>query len=500
MKSLHCWLRVVPPTAAAFGLALSLGAPARAAELPEVAPPNPSEIYMGQEVQGCAWPTAVSVTGGNSLCTGTLIHELIVVYAAHCGGGNKKIGFGNDAGLPSKTIQTEYCLTNPDYGGVNDQGHDWAFCKLAQPITEIPVTPPVMGCEGNQYLTPGSDIAIVGFGDNTQQGGAGIKRWAITTLLNVFGNTALVGGNPDPGICSGDSGGPAFVQYDDGTWHAFGIASTVTGGCGGQGVHSLIPAAVGWIEDKSGIDVTPCHTVNGQWDPTWRCQGFSMTSQQGSGEWSSWCDGNQASGSSNTCGDPFDVNPDETAPVVSIVDPLDQAEFTPDDKPPIIINADDGDGWGIVKAWVAINGADQPEIFYPPYEYKQVQFPMGVYTLVAKAEDAAGFTAESAPVTIYVGVEPGETTTTTGDTTSDTGTGPDTDPTTDGTTDDSTDPGTSDGGTTAGPGSSTGDGTGGTDSGSEEGGDEGCGCTSGGESPWAALTLLALVGLPRRRR
>ena len=50
------------------------------------------EVYNGVPVEECAWPTVVAVTGGG-LCTGTLIHPELVVYAAHCGGGQKSLRF-----------------------------------------------------------------------------------------------------------------------------------------------------------------------------------------------------------------------------------------------------------------------------------------------------------------------------------------------------------------------------------------------------------------------
>ncbi len=56
-------------------------------------------------------------------------------------GGSKTILFGEDIGSPPKTAKAELCMTNPDYAGVNDQEHDWAFCRLGQAITEPPITP-----------------------------------------------------------------------------------------------------------------------------------------------------------------------------------------------------------------------------------------------------------------------------------------------------------------------------------------------------------------------
>ena len=476
MKRFYRSICVLPCVAA---IVAPLDASARAAAAPEAAAPASSAIIMGEEVEGCGWPTTVAVKYGSgfSLCTGTLIHEEIVIYAAHCGDGDIEIGLGNVSLDPPQLVTTEYCSVNPEYDG--DEATDFAFCKLAAPITGIPITPPLMGCEGAEYLQPGSDVAIAGFGSDSIDGGFGIKRWAITTLQSVAGKEAVVGGDPDPGPCPGDSGGPAYVQLADGSWRVFGIASTVEAGCGGKGRYALVPAAIPWIEAESSIDVTPCHTATGLWEPTSRCTGFALSGPQGSGAWERWCAGLEASGPSSTCGEPYDANPDVTAPAVSIVDPLDQAEFAAADPVSIVIDADDGDGSGVVQVWASIDGVDQPAISEPPYEYAQVQLPVGVHTLIATAEDAAGLTGESSPVTIFVGVDPNPSTT---------GTGPDPDT---GTTDDET---------TGATDSSAGQTTAGADAVGDDDGGEGCSCRSHHQAPLDALVTLTLLGRVRRRR
>ena len=477
--------------------ALAWAAPAQANPETEdlVDDVEPSNIYQGEETQGCGWPTTVAVTGGNSLCTGTLIHPEIVAYAAHCGGGSKTLKFGNSSGVASKTIKAQYCRTYEGYGGTNDQGHDWAFCRLNQPVTDLPITPIVMGCEGAQYLTDGAQVAIVGFGNNSQnETGAGTKRWAMTTLHHTIGNIAQVGGAPNAGICSGDSGGPAFVQYEDGSWHAFGIASTVTGGCSGLGTHALLPAAASWIEEESGLDVTPCFTLNGQWDPDYRCGHFITSGAETPGEWGNWCSA-PVSGASSTCGAPYDEEADTTAPVVTILDPIHEMVYEVGTKLPIEIDANDGGGWGVKSAWVSIEGMEQDPLLYEPYKYGAVQFPEGAWTLKAYAEDGAGNIGESSEVVVYIGVEPGET----GESESGSDSGSDGDP-------------------TAGPGDDDDDDSSpsdddddddddvnatGTDSGADTAGEgEGCGCRAddAGGGALTGFALLGLLALGRRRR
>ena len=145
--------------------------------------------------------------------------------------------------------------------------------------------------------------AITGYGIQEQNGNSGIKDWGLTPIRQVYSMSADVGGLGEPGICPGDSGGPAFVRYPDGSWHVFGIASTLTGNCGGIGTHSLAWHAVPWIEAESGIDVTPCHDLDGTWNPTFRCTDFYAAEPgEGFGQYGNWCPGTPRNSSSKTCG------------------------------------------------------------------------------------------------------------------------------------------------------------------------------------------------------
>lgn len=416
-------------------------------------------IFDGTPVETCGWPTTVAVQGGGGLCTGTLVNPRVVTYAAHCGGGGKTVRFSEQT-TAGKTVQAD-CVVNPGWN--NSPGADWAYCVLPEAV-DIPVTPIVYGCE-TDILQVGQEVAIAGFGNNQDGSGAGTKRWRTSNIGSISWASNTVGMF---GYCQGDSGGPAFVKFPDpfNTWHVLSIVSV--GICGGNGTHSLLPGAVPWIESDSGIDITPCFDGE-DWAPTPQCSEFYAGDETGHGSWSDWCEGTPAGGSHATCGKPFDDEPDDTAPTVTITSPPNGMVY--DDAPAMVdlkMEAND-DGWGVRAVWLEINGDAQPEDTSPPYEFLGIPFNKGGYTMYAFAEDWAGNVGESEPVAFGVEEDPPDL--------------PDPDP------------------EETGTGDPTGTGTGPMQDGGESGEESGCGCATD-SSPSGAVggLFIGLLALRRRRR
>ncbi len=264
---------------------------------PDDAPTSP--IYGGTTVAACGWPSTVELGGA---CTGTLVHPEVVIYAQHCGTGYTSIRFGEKiSGGGGRNVPVSFCKTYS--GGGPGTGNDFAFCKLAQPVNDVPIVPIAMGCETHE-ITSGKAVTMVGFGE-ANNGPYGTKRQVSSTISSISNANEVFIGGGGKDTCQGDSGGPVFMQIDDGTWRVFGITS-YGGACGGGGYYSQMHRGMAWFEQQSGVDLTPCHDADGTWNPGPDCGDFPLHPGQAHGTWANGCSGDTLSGPSATCGDAFD--------------------------------------------------------------------------------------------------------------------------------------------------------------------------------------------------
>lgn len=263
-------------------------------------------IYGGTTVSTCGWAATVELGGA---CTGTLVHPQVVVYAAHCGASYSKIYFGENYKSPAKTVTPQWCKVYP--GGQPGSGNDFAVCKLSQPVNDVPIVPILMGCE-TSALQPGKAVTLVGFG-NADNGPYGIKRQVTTTINGFDGDEISIGGSGKD-TCQGDSGGPAFIKLADGTWRVFGITS-YGGACGTGGFYSMIHKGIQWFEQQTALDLTPCHNVDGTWNPGPNCYNFQTGPASVGDTWSGGCNAGGPSGAySQTCGAPYQGDPQPPPP------------------------------------------------------------------------------------------------------------------------------------------------------------------------------------------
>ncbi len=369
-------------------------------------------ILGGEKAEDCQWPAVVSL----GVCTGVLVNPRLIVYAAHCGDGIHEVGFGVDALNPDFTVSTERCVTRPN-ARLGD-GTDVAYCVLSEAITGVEPARILAGCE-LEHLQAGSPAILVGFGANGPEGDYGTLRWGASAIGEVGDELLLDSEGVD--TCRWDSGGPLFIEFDDEDEHPVrrvaGITSAGSDRDCGTGVSHYVNLAeqVSWLEESSGIDVTPCFDGEA-WAPTPGCVStVGMKLRQGTRKDGRICGPAGDATLLATCGDSFDEGPgDEDAPELEITSPR-QRDIRPLEDDETYLEFDlradaEDDGWGVAGVTFTLVDANGDPVFkrldeVPPYEIAPFRVPKGNFTLVVEATDHAG-NSTSRDLVVDTGDEP----------------------------------------------------------------------------------------------
>jgi len=283
-----------------------------------------SSIVGGDEAELCAWSGAVLLLdeAGDSLCSGVLLHPRVVAYAGHCGTGFTEARFGNGMIRRAVPIARDgegalRCYAHPDCDGACDpeggragDPWDYAVCVLSSAYRDAAVVPPAMGCELDAVRVPDLPAQVVGFGrdDLGMSGMKNVLEMRVDRANDDRNELVLAPTSTGTGACVGDSGGPAYVELDDGSWRVAGVLHAVDAPCG-RAFERVLAPAVPWIEEVTGFDVSPCHDADGTWRPSAACQRFPTDPGGDHGDYPDCVPGRRMTALPSTCGPAFGSEP-----------------------------------------------------------------------------------------------------------------------------------------------------------------------------------------------
>jgi V8-like Glu-specific endopeptidase len=195
-------------------------------------------------------------------CSGTLIAEDVVLTAGHCvesGGGvlsasRVAVYVGDDpsSDLADHTYTVASVEQHPDYSSSSLTG-DIALLILDSPVTEAAPVPHLPTSQGFTSADEGSMLNFAGFG-TSETNSYGVKLQTDVALKTVWASQLYyLQSTSIGGPCTGDSGGPAFVDRS-GTAYVGGVTSYGDRFCRFYGVSTRVDSYASWIE---GFVTTP---------------------------------------------------------------------------------------------------------------------------------------------------------------------------------------------------------------------------------------------------
>lgn len=200
----------------------------------------------------------------SSICTGTPIAKDVILTAAHCVKGATRVRaiFHTDITCESgfnindHAIESSSFFYHDKYSGKTDATNDVALVKLKSAIpSDYDISKVYDG-----YSSLSSDtVTFAGYGvtrEATEEGvpsGEGFLRMTTKSYRSEVRKDGmnLVIDQPYTGVCSGDSGGPIFVEVR-GEKQIIGVNSVVSGPtqsrvCHGKAVAMYAPHFTDWI-------------------------------------------------------------------------------------------------------------------------------------------------------------------------------------------------------------------------------------------------------------
>lgn len=225
-------------------------------------------IYGGDEVGASdiiARTTVVlyNLTEGY-LCTGSLYGQNMVITASHCLVGDPthlEVRFGVDMRAPVMVRQVISGKAKiPFTGKIYQNLGDIALLKYEGTIPSGYGFRSVNLLTDYSVLKRGTPVIAAGFGIKgpTLGNGAGVLRKVALEVKNpAYSRTEIIlKQGLFKGVCSGDSGGPAFVKGTDGKLYLWGVTSNVLGipkvrACITRSIFTRVDVYANWLKETA---------------------------------------------------------------------------------------------------------------------------------------------------------------------------------------------------------------------------------------------------------
>lgn len=228
-------------------------------------PSEPTPIFGGTVSAPGAWPSAVAISAGAILCTGTLVAQNVVLTAAHClvdvaTADQIFVRTGNDINQPDAPLSGSIAFgVHPEFCGEDsckEDIHDYGYIILAQPQSIVPTRVITDQDEWDEVMEVGNPMTLVGYGLTESMTVTGIKR-EVEVEITRFSKSGLEfqGGGDGKDSCQGDSGGPAFIKLGSGEYVLAGVTSRGYS-CGKGGFYAVPYGGLCWLKDSAGLDLT----------------------------------------------------------------------------------------------------------------------------------------------------------------------------------------------------------------------------------------------------
>ncbi len=200
-----------------------------------------------------------------ALCSGTLISENIVLTAAHCVGpdaSQMRVFFVNDVrkAKPEQIRTVDAAIVNKDYSATRKE--NTADVALVRFVGKMPAPyAPAKILKSSGLLQKNTTTIVAGYGLNRSwvvKSGAGVLRTTELQIAdpNMTATETSLQQTISRGVCSGDSGGPAYLDVD-GELQVWGVASRsdalptrLTPDCFLMSIYTRADIYAKWIADN----------------------------------------------------------------------------------------------------------------------------------------------------------------------------------------------------------------------------------------------------------